>query len=475
MATTLERPQAAADERDAGEAARLAAVPLRVTDPERIPSKRYYDQAFFELEREKLWPHVWQMAARLEEIPEIGDYVEYRNLDKSVIVVRTKAGVKAFHNACRHRGVQLVPNEGRGNCRTKGFICPFHGWRWNMDGDNTFVFGKQIFSEELLAKAEIDLVPARVEEWGGCAFINFDENAPALIDSLGPVAQKLGDRNVDKLRMEWWYATVLPTNWKLAMEAFMEGYHVMRTHPQLHLPEFNAYGPDPDSKPITSALTPRDFITKYHKFFATNSRGMAGMVLQSEVDIAAKSLDMELPDDLGEAMAAYNYKIKDDIYKEGLAKGLPVFDINAADARNGLTYVEFMFPHYFLLPYFSAMSSYRIRPLTAETCFFEIWSLAPMADDDPRPRVTEPTILPYDSTDFPEIPQQDYANLPIQQQGLHAGGFDFMRLSREKEGMISNYQRLIDGYLADVEPQKLARATAVVNSGFDAAIADIGF
>uniref|UniRef100_UPI0035CB2E9B aromatic ring-hydroxylating oxygenase subunit alpha n=1 Tax=uncultured Sphingomonas sp. TaxID=158754 RepID=UPI0035CB2E9B len=105
----------------------LRDVPLQVTDAEKIPAKRYYDKAFFELEREKLWPHVWQMACRLEEIRNVGDYVEYRILDKSVIVVRTKNGIKAFHNACRHRGVQLAT--GSGNCKTKGFICPFHGWR----------------------------------------------------------------------------------------------------------------------------------------------------------------------------------------------------------------------------------------------------------------------------------------------------------------------------------------------------------
>ena len=453
--------------------AKLGGVPLRVENPERIPAKRYYDQEFFELEREKLWPHVWQMAARLEEIPEVGDYVEYRILDKSVIVVRTKSGVKAFHNTCRHRGVQLV--SGPGNCKTKGFICPFHGWRWNMEGDNTFVFGKQIFSEENLEKAELNLAPCRVELWGGCAFINFDDDAPNLLESLGPVTERLNDRNVDKLRMEWWYGTVLPTNWKLAMEAFMEGYHVMRTHPQLHLPEFNIYGLDTDEKPITTPMSSRDFVAKYLKFVATNGRGMAGMVLESEVEIAERSLDMDLPDDPGEALGAFITKIKDDIYKEGLATGKPIFDINAADTKNTLTYVEFMFPHYFLLPFFSAMSSYRIRPLTAETCYFEIWSLAPMAEDDPRPRVTEPIVLSHDSPDFPEIPRQDYANLPLQQLGLHAGGFDYMRLSNQKEGMISNYQRLIDGYLAGLSPDKLAAASRVVNTGFDMPIADIGF
>ena len=478
MATeALGRPAPArtAEDRSA-DAARLAAVPLRVTDPERIPSKRYYDQAFFDLEREKLWPHVWQMAARLEEIPDVGDYVEYRLLDKSVIVVRTKSGVKAFHNACRHRGVQLVT--GSGNCKTKGFICPFHGWRWNAEGENTFVFGKQIFSEALLDKAELNLVPCRLEEWGGHAFINFDDDAVPLIESLGPVAGKLDDRNVAKLRMEWWYATELPTNWKLAMEAFMEGYHVMRTHPQLHnvmVSEINAYGIDHNARPVAARTSPRTFVDRTLKFFETNGRGMAGMILDSEVAIAERSRDMPVPDDLFEAMGAFYAKVKDDIYRDGLEKKLPVFDMNAADAKNGFTYVEFMFPHFFLLPFFSAMSSYRIRPLTPETCLFEIWSLAPMAEDDPRPRVTAPTILPHDSPDFPEIPRQDYDNLPIQQLGLHAQGFDYMRLSHEKEGMISNYHRLIDGYLAALDPEKLAHAQTVVNSGFESPILDIGF
>ena len=220
-------------------------VPFRITNPELIPSKRYYDEEFFKLEQERLWPHVWQMACRLEEIPEIGDYVEYRILDKSVIVIRTQSGVKAFHNACRHRGVELA--SGPGNCKKRGFVCPFHGWRFNMDGECTFVFGKQVFSEAIVAQAELNLAPCRVELWGGCAFINFDDDAPPLLECLGPVAERLDARNVENLKMEWWCSTVLPTNWKLAMEAFQEGYHTMKTHPQLNInmsPELNMYGQD---------------------------------------------------------------------------------------------------------------------------------------------------------------------------------------------------------------------------------------
>ena len=107
-------------------------IPFPVDNPERIPAKRYYDETFFAAENERLWPHVWQMACRLELIENVGDWVEYSNLDRSVIIVQTKNGVKAFHNACRHRGVPIAKPGGQGNCKSAGFICPFHGWRWNI-------------------------------------------------------------------------------------------------------------------------------------------------------------------------------------------------------------------------------------------------------------------------------------------------------------------------------------------------------
>ncbi len=454
--------------------AALAQVPLRVSDPQLIPSERYYDEDFFRLENEKLWPRVWQMACRLEEIPQIGDYVEYTILDKSVIVVRTKTGVKAFHNACRHRGVQLI--EGPGNCAKTGFICPFHGWRWNADGKNTFVFGKQIFDEAVLDHAEIDLPAIRVDFWAGCAFINFDDDAPGLIETLGPVVDTLDARNVDRLKMDWWYGTVLPTNWKLAMEAFMEGYHVMRTHPQLHdLMPGNSYGIDVDENIPTRNMDSRMMVNNMVDFYARLSIGMAGMVHETEVAVIEKLRDMEVPEDPMHALGMFIARAQQDITEDGLARGAPMFDIPKVNQEKPFHDVEFMFPHFFLLPSFAAMSSYRIRPLTAETCLFEIWSLVLRPEDEPFETPKAPTMLPYDSEQFPEIPMQDYSNLPRQQRGLHAAGFQHMRLSHEQEGMISNYQRLIDGFLAGLDDETLRHGQVTTNSGYNAPILDIGF
>jgi phenylpropionate dioxygenase-like ring-hydroxylating dioxygenase large terminal subunit len=454
----------------------LDQVPFRVSHPERVPTKRYYDEAFFKLECERLWPHVWQMACRLEEIPEVGDWVEYKILDKSVIVVRTKSGVKAFHNACRHRGVQLA--SGRGSCEVQGFICPFHGWRWNIDGQNTFVLGKHLFSEANLDAGDINLVSCRVELWGGCAFINFDDEAPPFRESLGPMAERLEARNIDKVKMEWWRATILPTNWKLAMEAFMEGYHTLRTHPQLLTPlgvdeaAVSSGAPRSLADRVDSS---REFCDRMIEYLRVLSDGMAGQVHSSEVDIAETIRDMEMPADKGAWEAAFYTRLKDEIAKRGRARGLPVPDLNTVDATYPFTPVEFFFPHYFLLPTFSAFASYRIRPLTPESCIFELWSLVLTPEGEPHERVTEPTWLAYDSKAYPEIPQQDYSNLPLQQLGLHAGGFEYMRLSNAVEGLIGNYQRLIDGYLAGLPREAIAEASKKVNGSFNVPVCDIGF
>jgi carnitine monooxygenase subunit len=448
-------------------------VPFKVTNPERIPTPRYYHEDFFKLEGEHLWPHVWQMACRLEEIPKVGDWVEYRILGQSVIVVQSKSGVKAYHNACRHRGVKVA--EGHGNCASGGFVCPFHGWRYNMDGENIFMFGRQLFSEENAQKADLALAPCRVELWGGCAFINFDDSAPPLLECLGPVTERLDARNVEKLKVDWWHSTVLPTNWKLAMEAFMEGFHVMRTHPQLHALSRSStrYGTDGSDAP-SKVTCARESVETLIRLLAKLREGMGGMIDASELAIAESLRDMELPDDTAAAGAAFFRRLRDEITSQGRARGLPVPDLNKVADIHPFDTVEFVFPHYFLLPMFSAMASYRVRPLTPETCLFEIWSLALYPDDEQRPAPIAPLPGPYDDPNLPEIPRQDYYNLPLQQLGLHAKGFEYMRLACQAEGMISNYQRLIDGYLEGVEPNRLAKASRVVCSGYNSPILDIG-
>ncbi len=466
----------------------LRAVPFPVDDPERIPAKRYYDEEFYKLELEHVWPHTWQMATRLDRIPEVGDWVEYQNVGQSVIIVRTEGGVKAFFNACRHRGVPIAGGKGNdhGNCKSSGFVCPFHGWRFNMDGENTLVYGKHLFSERQLDPDDINLIPCRVETAIGCAWINFDDDAPSLRDSIGPLIDRLEAHNVHKLRAEWWFGTVLPANWKLSMEAFMEGYHVMKTHPQLHavVPQlYDGMYKEP-RKPQIEIADPdkslRENVDTQLESMKRLSDGMAGMLHAKELEIARSladvdNLGVEFPEDKNQAMMMWLGMVQDQISKRLQAKGEPVPDLNTVCQTDPVNAVEFLFPHYFLLPYFSSFSAYRIRPLGPESCLFELWSLTTYPEGEEPDAPMEPTMLPYDSPEFPPIPRQDYANIPINQVGLHAKGFEFMRLSKNVEGMVSNFHRLVDGYIAGVPAEKLAHANQMLAGNFDGPIKDLEF
>jgi len=463
-------------------------VPYPMTRTDRVPVQRYYDPAFYATECERLWPRVWQMACFLAEIPNPGDYVTYEILGKSVIVVRVDEGtVRAFHNACRHRGVQLV--EGRGNVKGSGFICPFHGWCYGLDGANTFLYQPDLFDESNRLPEDLALVPCRVETWGGCAFINFDNDAPSLRESIGPFAQFHDVWKVEGLWPEWWLSCRMPTNWKLAMEAFMEGYHVMQTHPQLVAKGASSkvYRPVGESMSdlefrtqmtVLGSDAPFDkaaFVQQNLHFMRTLSVGMAGMIHEKDVRVAEGLSNIELPDNLGEAMAAWNRAVNDAIIDWNQRQGIDMPDLNYIEANGMVGGVEFCFPHFFLLPMLSSSSAYRVRPLGPEECLFELWSLTRYPPGQEPPAPPEPTPMAPDDPRWPPIPTQDFSNLPRQQRGLHAEGFEFMRLSGWVEGMIANYQRLIDGYLAGLPYEQLVPAIHQVVGPIDAESRDIGF
>jgi phenylpropionate dioxygenase-like ring-hydroxylating dioxygenase large terminal subunit len=449
------------------ERGRVAApVPFAVETPDRIPKARYVDAEFHRLEAEQLWSRVWQMACRLEEIPAPDDVVAYDCGDQSVIVARTAdGGVRAFQNACRHRGVRLV--DGPGSC-AGGFTCPFHGWGYAPDGANTRIPGRKQFAEHNLRPGDVDLVPVRCEAWGGCAWINLDADAPPLRESMEPAASILDAWKVESLRTEWWRACRLPVNWKLGVEAFVESYHVVPTHPQLVIP--TRYGRR-DGAPFD----PGAFVDADLEYLRTMSEGMAGMVHADDVRVAEGLRGTELPADPDAAVATWNRTLNDAVVAFHRERGADVPDLNDLAAR-GLDQ-EFLhcFPHYFVLPMYSSATAYRFRPLGPEETLMEIWSLTRSPAGATLPRPTPPEVWPPDDPRWPPIPAQDFSNLPRQQRGLHARGFEYMRLSAGLEGHISNFERTIDGYLAGRPGRDLLPALAEVNRyPFDRPIVDLG-
>lgn len=431
------------------------AVPHAIELPDRIPKERYYDPDFHALEAEQLWPRVWQMACRLEEIPNPGDFAEYEILDQSVIVVRQADGsVAAFENACRHRGVRVL--QGRGTCGT-GITCPFHGWCYGPDGANTAVTRRRSFSEHNTVAGELDLTPVRCETWGGCAWINLDRDAPPLRRCIEPAATILDAWKVESLRTEWWFAARIPANWKLAQEAFVEQYHVLEAHPQLRIPDRM---PPRDGQPFD----PRRWLDGELQYLHTMSDGMEGMVHAQDVEIAERLRhEIELPAEPALAMSTWHRAYNDAVTAWHLDRGHDVPDLNRLEDAGVNEPMGYVFPHWFVLPMYSSASSYRFRPLGPEETLMEIWSLTRYPEGEEPPPPTPPEAWAHDDPRWPSIPAQDFSNLPRQQRGLHARSFEYLRLSPTLEGHISNFHRVLDGFLAGCTHEQLAPALPAVN------------
>jgi phenylpropionate dioxygenase-like ring-hydroxylating dioxygenase large terminal subunit len=204
-------------------------MPTGVT---KVATHRYFSREEHEREVERLWKRVWQMACHEDDIPNVGDTHVYDIAGLSFLIVRASAGeVKAFPNACMHRGRSLCDNHRKG---LKVLRCPFHGWSWHLDGRLKEVPGHWDFPS--VTEEEYSLPAIKVGHWGGFVFINPDPDCEPLGDFLGDI-----DRHFSRPFSQRYKAAHmvkrLPCNWKVAQEAFMESYHVIGTHPEL-LPAF---------------------------------------------------------------------------------------------------------------------------------------------------------------------------------------------------------------------------------------------
>ena len=147
-----------------------------------LPKERYTTPEFMDLEFERLWPRVWQIAGREEELGAPGAFIEYPIGDESILVVRTAGGeIAAFHNACRHRGTRLV--DGCGSFANGEIRCPYHAWTYGLDGHLEHVPDREEFAG---LPPDLGLKTVRVECWGGFVFVNMDLEAEPLLDFLDP-------------------------------------------------------------------------------------------------------------------------------------------------------------------------------------------------------------------------------------------------------------------------------------------------
>jgi hypothetical protein len=200
------------------------------------------------------------------------------------------------------------------------------------------------------------------------------------------------------------------------------------------------------------------------------------MVHANDVHIAEGLRDVDLPADREQAMATWYRMLNDAVVEWHRAQGSDIPDLNELEAQGLNEPMGYCFPHWFVLPMYSSASSYRFRPLGPEETLMEIWSLTRFPSGAEPKRPPTPEVWEYDDPRWPPIPAQDFSNLPRQQRGLHAKGFEYMRLSERAEGHLSNFERTLDGFLAGLPYEKLLPALREINvNPLERPVVDLGF
>lgn len=413
-----------------------------------VPFRRYTSQAFFEAEMEKLWPNVWQWVCREEHIPASGDYITYDIGDHSFVVVRLESGeIRAYYNSCLHRGTKLRPSESQG-C-TKNLRCPYHGWTWSLEGKLEEVPCEWDFPR--VREEDFSLPQVRVSLWGGFVFINMNPDAPSLQEFMGVMPEHFKDWHMQDRYIELHIEKELPCNWKTAMEAFLESYHVLETHPQLlngvgdANVQYDTYG-DHVSR-FVAALG----VSSPHLETPLTEQQLVDMMLIGDRSVLGDELVIGAGETARVVMARYLRKSLGERYGTSLEQ--------YSDSEVIDTIEYHLFPNMVLFPGISLPMVYRFRPLGNDTnrCLFDLLFLRPIPDSGQTPDPAEPVRLGVNDSyttvegldkDFGHVYDQDTNNLRNQQEGFRAAKKGGQTLGNYQESRIRHFHMTLDKYLA---------------------------
>jgi len=195
-----------------------------------LPREAYTSAEVFAWEQEHFLRRQWVCVGRSEEVASPGDQKAVTVGAGSVLLVRAGDGtLRAFANACRHRGHELLPCGGTANART--VTCPYHAWSYDLSG--TLMAAPNFRDAPDFRTAEFPLLGVPCEEWHGYVWVNSSGDAGPLVDQLGSVGDELAPWGIENLVTADRHEYVIEANWKALAENYNECYHCPTVHPEL--------------------------------------------------------------------------------------------------------------------------------------------------------------------------------------------------------------------------------------------------
>jgi phenylpropionate dioxygenase-like ring-hydroxylating dioxygenase large terminal subunit len=426
-----------------------------------VPRDRYVAADMLLREKERLWPRIWHIVCREEEVSGVGDFVTYEIFDESIVVIRTNERIKAYYNVCQHRGRRLM-DKPSGNQRF--FYCKFHGWKYNLDGSIAHVFRREDWANCGDFGAEkLSLKEPRIELWGGWVWVNMDPDAPCLTDWLGEgVLSRLDPFEFQALRRAWHEVIVAPVNWKVIVEAFSEGYHSGATHNHWidytvmqsptavfgnHAAFFTVFNGLPRVKREDGAWgashSLQDMLFYQSKEIHDTLHALVTPPTMRAIERLKAETSAETPPE--QLFSRLLELQKEEVEATGAAwpKALTPAAIGAAGTG------WHIFPNTVVLPAADGVLWYRMRPHGEDPhqSIFDIWCLSRYAPGK------EPKIETHVSQNFEEFRgrngflEQDFANMLAVDRGMESRGWEGARTNPAEEITINHFHSMLDRYL----------------------------
>jgi phenylpropionate dioxygenase-like ring-hydroxylating dioxygenase large terminal subunit len=441
-----------------------------LSEPVTIGVEAYTSEGYTRAEREKLWAKVWQQVGRVEDIPNVGDFLTYDILDDSIVIVRTAPDmISAYHNVCPHRGRRLVdsPKGERNACgQRKLFVCGFHGWRFNLDGECVHVPEKTDWQGVLKAE-RTHLSEVKADSWGGWIWINLDPNCEPLREYLEPAATMLDPFELQNMRSRWRKWLIFDCNWKVAMEAFSETYHVPGTHPEfMKFGDFRGWSRAQGKHSNIGYDAPKNLEENQAKLRVGG--GADPRVSTAEMQVytwehantnTTKTLvdaSLRLVNELPEGTPA-DKVLKhwlDSARRDDAARGV-IWPTVAPEhvGKSGTAWQ--IFPNFQIGHAVNNALCYSARPFGYDPnkCIFEavVYELCPKGQE-PK---AEWEYTPADDPRWRSVLPQDFSNMAAVQRGMKSLGFSGTKPNPYRERSIANLHRNLAKYMGDGAPRPL--------------------
>ena len=399
-----------------------------------IDQRRYTSAEFMALEWERMWTKVWLLAGRALDIPQPGDYLVTDIGIESIIVVRqADGGARAFYNVCQHRGNRLRPCGIGSTGASRTFKCMYHHWEYNLDGSYRRIPDVDTFPQ---GAPPYGLTEIKCAIWGSFVWFSMNPDAEPIADFLRPIPEHLDPYHFERMVQTRDITVEWDCNWKTSVDAFNESYHVQGIHPQLLW-----YLHDLDIQIDCYERHNRYLIP----FGTVSPRVRKPPAIPEPIKSIMKGAGMD-PADYDEPIANIRRDVQKHKRAASAAQGKDYSELNDDQLTDDYHYL--IFPNLSLNVHADDFWVFRQRPHAADPnkMYYDIWTYELVPQGQEWPARAKHQSWKHGEKSIGLVLDQDAANLPNVQAGMHSRGFRGLWLGRQ-ELRIRHFHKVLDEYL----------------------------